>query len=60
MGFLIKTDVINALQEDMETSMMCYEDKPSRDIVRFCYKSMAREIDGLPQYRVDSVIQKID
>lgn len=42
MGYLIKSDVINALEEDMGNAMMCYEGKERKDIVAFCYES----IDG--------------
>lgn len=57
MGYLLKSDVMNALQEDKETSMMCYRDKATRDIIRFCYESMEREIDKLTQYRVDNTTE---
>lgn len=57
MGYLIKANVINAIHEDKETSLMCYDDKPSKDIVRFCYESIEREIDGLPQYAVDNTTE---
>ena len=56
MGYIIKSDVIRALREDKETSLMCYSDKATRDIVEFCYESMEREIDKLLQYKVDNVI----
>ena len=55
MGYLIKTEVIGAIHEDMETTLMCYEDKRTKDIVRFCYESVEREIDGLPQHRIENV-----
>lgn len=57
MGYLIKSDVVNALKEDKETSMMCYQDKATRDIIQFCYESMEREIDRLTQYGVDNVVE---
>lgn len=57
MGYLIKTNVIDALKEDRETSIMCYNDQPTRDIVNFCYDSMEREIDKLQQYQVDNVTE---
>lgn len=34
MGYLIKSDVISALEEDMGNAMMCYEGKERKDIVR--------------------------
>lgn len=55
MGYLIKSDVMLAIQEDMDYSLMCYEDKATKDIVRFCYESMVREIDKLPQYKLENV-----
>jgi len=59
MGYLIKTDVINAIQEDMETSLMCYDDQATKEIIKFCYESMEREIDNLPQFRLDTVAEVI-
>lgn len=58
MGYLIKSDVMNAIQEDMETSLMCYDDEATKDIVRFCYESVEREIDRLPQYRLENVAER--
>lgn len=55
MGYLIKSDVMDAIHEDMETSLMCYVDEVFRDIVKFCYASIEREIDMLPQYRIETV-----
>lgn len=60
MEYLIKSDAVNALKEDMETSLMCYDDKASRDIVKFCYESMSRELDKLPQYILDGVAEVND
>lgn len=58
MGYLIKTEVINAIKENMETVCMCYQEcENSRDIVRFCYESIEKEIDRLPQYRLENVIE---
>lgn len=57
MGYLVKSQVLDALHEDMETSMMCYEDKATRDIVKFCYESMERQIDRLQQYRLENVAE---
>ena len=36
MGYLIKSDVIDTLREDMETTMMCYKGQTEQDIIRFC------------------------
>lgn len=60
MGYLIKSDVIDTLREDMETTMMCYEGQTEQDIIRFCYENMERAVDGLPQYRVDNAIEICD
>lgn len=57
MGYLIKSNVINALEEDMHDTMMCYEGKREKDIIAFCYESMERTIEELPQYRVDNVVE---
>ena len=37
MELLSKNHVMREIQEDRETSLRCYEDKPTRDIVNFCY-----------------------
>ena len=55
MGYLIKSDVIDALKEDMGNVMMCYEGKERKDIVAFCYESMERIIEELPQYWPDNM-----
>ena len=55
MGYLIKSDVISALNEDMYDTMMCYEGEREKNIIKFCYESMGRSIDELPQYRVENV-----
>lgn len=60
MGYLIKSSVINALEEDMGDTIMCYEGKREKDIIAFCYESMERTIESLPQYRVDNVVEEID
>lgn len=46
MGYLIKSDVIDTLREDMETTMMCYKGQAEQDIIRFCYENMERAVDG--------------
>lgn len=55
MGYIRKDEVIQTIEEDMKISLMCYTDKASKNIVRFCYEGVMREIDKLPQYRVDNV-----
>ena len=60
MGYLIKSDVIDTLREDMETTMMCYKGHTEQDIIRFYYENMERAVDGLPQYRVDNVTEDRD
>ncbi len=59
MGYLIKSDVINALEEGMGNAMMCYEGKERKDIVAFCYESMERIIEELPQYWPDNMREGI-
>ena len=53
MGYLVNSDVFNALREDKETSLMCYDDQATKNIIRFCYDSIEKELDRLPQYRMD-------
>lgn len=56
MAYLIKSDVMSAIQEDRETSLMCYKgEKPIEDIINFCYDSVEREIERLAQYRLENV-----
>lgn len=55
MGYLRKDMVMDAIGEDMETTLACYKDRASREIVEFCYECIEREIDALPQYRIDNV-----
>ena len=60
MGYLIKSSVIDAIEEDMQDTMMCYEGQREKDIIAFCYESMKRVTENLPQYRVDNVVEEID
>jgi hypothetical protein len=60
MGYLIKSDVIDTLREDMETTMMCYKGQTEQDIIRFCYENMEQAVHGPPQYRVDNAIEICD
>lgn len=55
MGYMVKSVVMQAIEEDMKDALHVYSDKQSKDIVKFCYESVAREIDKLPQYRMDNV-----
>ena len=48
MGYTRKDEVMRALQEDRETTLACYNDGATREIVRFCYESMERELERLP------------
>lgn len=57
MGYLIKSNVIDALEEDMQDTMMCYEGTQEEDIVRFCYKCMQQVIADLPQYWPNNVFE---
>lgn len=57
MGYLIKSSVIDAIEEDMQDTMMCYEGQREKDIIAFCYESMKRVTENLPQYRVDNVVE---
>lgn len=57
MGYLLKSNVIDALEEDMQDTMMCYEGTQEEDIVRFCYKCMQRVIADLPQYWPNNVFE---
>lgn len=57
MGYLIKSNVINALEEDMHDTMMCYEGKREKDIIAFCYESMEQTIEKSPQYWPDNVVE---
>ena len=57
MGYLIKSNVIDALEEDMYSTMMCYEGKQEKGIVEFCYECMRRAIEELQQYCPDNVFE---
>ena len=60
MGYLKKSDVIDAIHEDLLTSSLCYGDIETNEVVEFCYHSMEREIDRLPQYMPENVIETKD
>ena len=57
-GYTRKDEVMRALQEDRETTLACYNDGATREIVRFCYESMERELERLPQYVLESVVEQ--
>lgn len=58
MGYLRKDEAIKTLRDDMETTLACYNDGATREIVRFCYESMERELERLPQYVPENVIEQ--
>ena len=58
MSYLRKDEVMRTLQEDRETTLACYNDSATREIVRFCYESMERELERLPQYVPESVVEQ--
>ena len=58
MGYLRKGTVINALRDDRETTLACYEGEREREIIRFCYDCIERELDSLQQYEPESVVEQ--
>lgn len=58
MAYLRKDSVLEALQKDMASTLVCYDDDNSRAIVRFCYESAMNEIDRLMQYRPRNVEER--
>ena len=58
MSYLRKDEVMRTLQEDRETTLACYNNGATREIVRFCYESMERELERLPQYVPESVVEQ--
>lgn len=58
MGYLRKDQVIKTMNEDMETTLACYNDGATRAIVIFCYESMERELDQLPQYMPENMVEQ--
>ena len=59
MGYMIKSDILNALKEDKEASLYLFRKEKKRrnveDIIEFLYDSMKYEIERLPQYKVENV-----
>ena len=58
MGYTRKDEVMRALQEDRETTLACYNSSEERAIVRSCYESIGRELEQLPQYVPESVVEQ--
>lgn len=58
MGYTRKDEVMRALQEDRETTLACYNSSEERAIVRFCYESIGRELEQLPQYVPENVVEQ--
>lgn len=58
MGYLRKDQVIKTMNEDRETTLACYNSSEEREIVRFCYESMERELERLPQYVPENVVEQ--
>lgn len=58
MSYLRKDEVMKALQEDMETTLACYNDGATRAVVKFCYDSIERELERLPQYVPENVVEQ--
>lgn len=56
MSYLRKDEAIKTLRDDMETTLACYNSSEERAIVRFCYESIGRELEQLPQYIPESVV----
>lgn len=59
MGYLRKGMVIDALREDVQvTKEMCYEGCTEKEIVKLCYTHIEHEIDRLPQYYPENVVEE--
>ena len=61
MGYMIKSDILNALKEDKEASLYLFRKNKKRrnveEIIEFCYDSMGYVLDRLQQYRTDNVYE---
>lgn len=55
MGYILKSVALDAIKEDMESTLACYEGAAEKEIIRFCYSSMERMIGSLPQYYPQNV-----
>lgn len=58
MGYLRKDQAIKTMNEDMETTLACYNDGATRAVVKFCYDSIERELERLPQYIPESMVEQ--
>ena len=58
MGYMRKDEVMRTLQEDLETTLACYDGKEERDIVKFCYECIGIELDKLPQYVLENAVEQ--
>lgn len=58
MGYMRKDEVMGTLQEDRETTLACYNDEATRAVVKFCYDSIERELERLPQYIPENVVEQ--
>ncbi|WP_371296826.1 hypothetical protein [Ruminococcus sp.] len=58
MGYMRKDEVMKTLQEDLETTLACYDGKEERDIVKFCYECIGIELDKLPQYVQENAVEQ--
>lgn len=61
MGYMIKSDILNALKEDKEASLYLFRKNKKRrnveEIIELCYDSMGYVLDRLQQYRTDNVYE---
>lgn len=58
MSYMRKDEVNKTLRNDMETTLACYSGKQEREIIRFCYESMQRELDLLSQHVPENLVEK--
>lgn len=58
MGYMRKDEVMKALQEDLETTLACYDGKGEKDIIKFCYECIGIELDKLPQYVQENAVEQ--
>lgn len=58
MVYMRKDEVMKTLQEDLETTLACYDGKEERDIVKFCYECIGTELDKLPQYVLENAVEQ--
>ena len=58
MGYMRKDEVMKALQEDLETTLACYDEKEEKYIVKFCYECIGMELNKLPQYVLENAVEQ--